>query len=33
LQPGPVAVGLVGVPGGEEVVGDHESCAAEVVLF
>src|SRR6266511_1223554 len=29
---GPVAVGLVGVPGGEEVVCDHESCAAEVVL-
>ena len=33
LQPGPVAVGLVGAPGGEEVVCDHESGAAEVVLF
>src|SRR6266540_6778093 len=32
LEPGPVAVGLVGIPGGEEVVCDHESCAAEVVL-
>src|SRR2546430_1791068 len=33
LQSGPVAVGLVDVPGGEEVVCDHASCAAEVVLF
>src|SRR6266568_1490659 len=33
LQAGAVGVGLVGGPGGEEVVCDHESCAAEVVLF
>src|SRR5215831_5165 len=33
LQPSPVGVGLVDVSGGEEVVCDHQSSAAEVVLF
>jgi hypothetical protein len=33
LQPGAVAVGLVDDPGGEELVCDRESFAAEVVLF
>src|SRR4029453_12445169 len=33
LQPGPVSVGLVGVPRGEEGVGDQDARAAEGVLF
>src|SRR6266536_5300688 len=33
LQSGAVAVGLVGVPGGEEVAGDLEAVAAELFLF
>ena len=33
LEPGAVAVGLVAVPGGEEVVGDLEAVAAELFLL
>jgi hypothetical protein len=33
LQVGSVVVGLVGLPGFEEGVGDHEPCVAEVFLF